>query len=311
LTIQQTIRSANIIDLSASALIVPRNTDYTGNIAGAVRYNTTSAAFEGYTTNWNSLGGVVSTNKYVKIDASNNPGLQFYTGSASAIERMRIDNSGNFQIYGDTSFNGNVSISDSNGLGVLLKFMSRNSPLVSPLQLGQDIIGEAVDDQSGWSVSMNSDGTIVAIGGYNNDGSGNNTGHVRVYKYDPYKLTNVTDQSSADFGPIGWRRLGRDIDGEAANDESGFSVSLSADGTVVAIGAIYNDGNGNDVGHVRVYKYVPSKVTGVTDQSSPNFGPAGWTQLGRDIDGEDPDDKSGRSVSLSADGTVEIGRAHV
>ena len=35
---------------------------------------------------------------------------------------------------------------------------------------------------------------------------------------------------------------------------SGVSVSLSSDGTIVAIGALYNDGNGPDAGHVRVYE---------------------------------------------------------
>jgi hypothetical protein len=50
-----------------------------------------------------------------------------------------------------------------------------------------------------------------------------------------------------------WTKIGDDIDGEAANDNSGFSVSLSSDGTIVAIGAINNDGNGSNSGHVRVY----------------------------------------------------------
>ena len=48
-------------------------------------------------------------------------------------------------------------------------------------------------------------------------------------------------------------QLGEDIDGEAADDESGRSVSLSADGNIVAIGAYRNDGNGSNSGHVRVY----------------------------------------------------------
>ena len=48
--------------------------------------------------------------------------------------------------------------------------------------------------------------------------------------------------------------LGEDIDGEVANDYSGTSVSLSADGTIVAIGAHYNGGNGSFSGHVRVYE---------------------------------------------------------
>ena len=39
------------------------------------------------------------------------------------------------------------------------------------------------------------------------------------------------------------------------SDFSGYSVSLSSDGTIVAIGADGNDGNGNLSGHVRVYEY--------------------------------------------------------
>ena len=43
------------------------------------------------------------------------------------------------------------------------------------------------------------------------------------------------------------------IDGEAAGDESGFSVALSADGGRLAVGAPSNDGTGADSGHARVY----------------------------------------------------------
>jgi hypothetical protein len=165
-------------------------------------------------------------------------------------------------------------------------------------RLGQDIDGEADDDGSGFSVSLSADGTIVAIGALYNDGNGNSSGNVRVYKYDVNKTTAVTDQSSPDYGPVGWRRLGQDIDGEAAGNYSGYSVSLSADGTIVAIGAIQNNG------HIRVYKYDVNKTTAVTDQSSPDYGPVGWRRLGQDIDGEALNDRSGQSVSLSADGTI-------
>jgi hypothetical protein len=139
-------------------------------------------------------------------------------------------------------------------------------------QLGEDINGEAASDSSGRSVSLSADGTIVAIGAPNNDGNGSNSGHVRVYKWN---------------GTI-WTQLGQDINGEAANDYSGTSVSLSADGTIIAIGAPYNDGNGTSSGHVRVYKW-----NGTI-----------WTQLGSDINGEAVNDYSGTSVSLSADGTI-------
>ena len=51
----------------------------------------------------------------------------------------------------------------------------------------------------------------------------------------------------------GWMQLGVDVDGEAAYDNSGTSVSLSADGNTVAIGSPKNDDNGNSSGHVRVF----------------------------------------------------------
>ena len=37
-------------------------------------------------------------------------------------------------------------------------------------------------------------------------------------------------------------QFGHDIDGESADDYSGESVAISSDGSIVAIGARYNDG---------------------------------------------------------------------
>ena len=147
-------------------------------------------------------------------------------------------------------------------------------------QQGADIDGEAADDYSGFSVSLSSDGTTVAIGAYGNDGNGSNSGHVRIYAWN--------SATSA------WEQQGADIDGEAADDNSGYSVSLSSDGTTVAIGAPNNDGNGSYSGHVRIYAW--------------NSATSAWEQQGADIDGEAADDYSGWSVSLSSDGTtVAIG----
>ena len=143
-------------------------------------------------------------------------------------------------------------------------------------QMGSDIDGEAAGDYSGNSVSLSSDGTIVAIGAFGNDGNGVGAGHVRIYEWNGST----------------WQQKGADIDGEAAGDSSGRSVSLSSDGTIVAIGAFGNDGNGTFAGHVRVYEWSNSA----------------WTQKGNDIDGEAANDYSGSSVSLSSDGTtVAIG----
>jgi hypothetical protein len=138
------------------------------------------------------------------------------------------------------------------------------------IQLGDDIDGEAAVDQSGWSVALSSDGQTLAVGAYGNDGTGSSAGHVRVYAWN----------GSA------WSQLGADIDGEAAGDQSGYSVALSSDGQTLAVGAPYNDGNGGNAGHVRVYAW-----NGLE-----------WIKLGGDIDGEAADDRSGYSVTLSSDG---------
>ena len=49
---------------------------------------------------------------------------------------------------------------------------------------------------------------------------------------------NYDETATDDDGScvMGWMQLGQDIDGEAAGDNSGISVSLSSDGTTVAIG---------------------------------------------------------------------------
>ncbi len=123
-------------------------------------------------------------------------------------------------------------------------------------------------------VSLSSDGTIVAVGAPYNDGAGNAAGHVRVYQY------------------IGssWTKIGQDIDGEVANDRNGCGLSLSSDGTVVAMGAHNHD---NARGQVRIFQYSTPGVTGGT-----------WIQLGSDIDGENSWDWSGESISLSSNGKV-------
>ena len=139
-------------------------------------------------------------------------------------------------------------------------------------QIGSDINGEVFHDWSGWSVSLSGNGDTVAIGAPFNDGNGSDAGHVRVYEY--------SNNS--------WTQIGSDIDGEAAEDESGSCVSLSSDGTIVAIGAIENQGTFWSSGHVRVYEYSNGS----------------WTQRGADIDGEGPQNHSGHSVSLSADGSI-------
>ncbi len=143
-------------------------------------------------------------------------------------------------------------------------------------QVGGDIDGEAARDEFGYSVAMSSDGGTIVVGAPLNDGGGGSAGHARVYRFD----------GSA------WIQIGDDIEGEASFDVAGRSVAMSSDGHTVAVGAPYNDGNGIDAGHARVYS-----VDGAT-----------WTQVGADMDGEAAFDELGQSVAMNSDGgTVIVG----
>ncbi|MEM6686778.1 MAG: T9SS type A sorting domain-containing protein [Bacteroidota bacterium] len=191
-------------------------------------------------------------------------------------------------------------------------------------QVEQDIDGENNDDLSGYSISMSSDGSIVAIGAPGNDDGDNNAGHVRIYQNSGTNWQQIGQDINGEFWfglsgfsvslssdgsivAIGepifsgegrvrvyqnnsgtWQQLGQDIMGEGSDDESGVSVSMSSNGSIVAIGAPLNNGNGSNSGHVRVYEN--------------NAGT--WQQIGIDLDGDDAGDNAGISVSLSADGSI-------
>lgn len=151
--------------------------------------------------------------------------------------------------------------------------------ILQAIQLGGDIDGEAADDESGYSVSMNAAGNRVVIGARYNDGNGTDSGHTRIYEYN----------GSA------WVQLGADIDGPAAGDQSGSAVSMNAAGDRVVIGAPFNDGGaGTDSGLTRIYAYDGSN----------------WVQLGGDILGDAAGDESGLAVSMNTAGDrVVIGAA--
>ena len=57
--------------------------------------------------------------------------------------------------------------------------------------------------------------------------------------------TNASLASMTDEDVLITPQLGNDINGEAAEDSSGWAVDISADGNTVVIGAARNDGNGN------------------------------------------------------------------
>jgi hypothetical protein len=142
------------------------------------------------------------------------------------------------------------------------------------VQRGNVLTGDLSEDFFGSSVSLSNDGNIIAIGAPNHN---MHTGYVRVFEW------NSTN----------WNKRGNRIDGESSFDRSGMSLSLSADGNVLAIGAPLNEGDSEYTiytGQVRVYEW--------------KYSLSSWIQRGRDLDGEGTEDRSGWSVSLSDNGNI-------
>jgi len=162
---------------------------------------------------------------------------------------------------------------DTYFIGGLVKVYTYNG--TSWIQKGQDLLPQYQLDFFGNSVSISADGTTIAIGAPNIP-FGGLPGYVNVYNW---------NGSS-------WTPMGIQINGEAAGDAFGTSVSLSADGFTLAVGATHNDNNATDAGHVRVF----------------SWNGFNWSQMGNDIDGAAKDDFTGSSVSLNSDGlTLVVG----
>jgi hypothetical protein len=138
-------------------------------------------------------------------------------------------------------------------------------------QLASEVAGGGDYDEFGDKVALSADGTIMAVGAI---AAGGGAGQVRAYGY----------VSGA------WTQLGDPIDGTATKDKLGSSVALSADGTIMAVGA--SQSGQIKPGLVRVFQ----------------FGSGAWTQLGADITGLADKDQFGASLALSADGmTLAVG----
>jgi hypothetical protein len=149
------------------------------------------------------------------------------------------------------------------------------------VQVGQELVGKAANDVFGVSLDLSGDGTTLAVGTNIHQGpSGKFSGAIWIYRLDS-------------SGKV-WEQVGQSLYGTDLFDYFGWDVSLSTDGSTLAVGAPRNTKNG---GYVRVFDL---------------FDPTEWKQRGLDLLSNfginKADDKFGSSVSLSSDGNrVAIG----
>ena len=187
---------------------------------------------------------------------------------AEAGYSVSLDSTGYILAIGAVGVSSNFNI--SNGQVRVYRFTND----VSWVLISQYINGTTFFGRFGYSVSLNSNGTLVACGAKTSF----NSGYVTVYKY----ISNGS-----------WIPQGQTIIPEVAGDDSVISVSLNNEGNILAIGGPYNDGTTTDSGHIRVYKY--------NDVS--------WIQISTDIDGEVSNELLGYSVALNGLGNIFVAGA--
>lgn len=144
-------------------------------------------------------------------------------------------------------------------------------------QIGTDIDGQAANEQSGTSSKLNADGTVLVVSAPRSLDNGIMKGKVRVFE------RNGSE----------WLQRGNDIVGSEQGDVFGESVSISADGNTVAIGA---------PGYLNPNYLSPTGPPGYTRILE--WDGLNWTQKGTDIIGEGPNDTAGGSISLNSTGNI-------
>ncbi len=134
---------------------------------------------------------------------------------------------------------------------------------------GNTIIGDSVYSFLGNSIDLSKDGKVMAI-------------HAKGHWLSSHGKVCMYHREGS-----GWVQKGNPLYGDSIGDEFGYSMSLSDDGSILAVGA-YRGVFGS--GQTKVFKWTDSI----------------WIQMGEDIVGDEG--WSGYSVSLSGDGlTLAIG----
>jgi hypothetical protein len=133
---------------------------------------------------------------------------------------------------------------------------------------GSTLEGTAPGDEFGLNVAISGDGTVLAVGASQFRATEKKPGYVRVFRF--------TDGD--------WVQMGNDIGGEAPGDQAGWHVSLSQDGTIVAVAS---QTARSSRGSTTMYEYTDDGV---------------WHQLGQILVGKKIGDEFGSSIDLSNDG---------
>ena len=162
---------------------------------------------------------------------------------------------------------------------------------------GPPILGRNAGDQFGSAVALSADGSILAASEPNYDGpAGARSGNVRAFVY-----ANGTNNVG------NYTLLSQELSGTVAAGNFGISLSLSADGKRLAVGAPYHDNGGtwrNMSGQAVVFDYSLSATSGGTWQvQATKAGTAQLDWFGWSVDL----DRTGNVLCVGAPRNIEFG----
>ena len=188
--------------------------------------------------------------------------------------------------YGNDTFKGAVYLfEDQNGTRSQVLKISDNNGGTGELDIALD-----GTDFFGASTALSADGTLLAAGASgDDDGNGSNSGSVYLFEKSDEGTWSQTLKISENGGGAG--KLNMSL---TANDYFGSSASLSADGTVLAVGAFGDGGNKGAVYLFQKSGGTWSQVLKISDNSG------GTGELDIPLDGFD----HFHNPALSADGTL-------
>jgi len=144
------------------------------------------------------------------------------------------------------------------------------------------ILGQSEGERFGSSVALNIDGSIVAVG--------------VPFAHDKKGAVRVYGERNGN-----WRQLGAEIIGQFRDGKLGWDVAFASNALMFVAGQ-KSDDNNNDSGRsgqVRVFQYSGSNVNAN----------GSFEQFGQPILGDKSGDDYGRSVAISASGTIVAGGA--
>lgn len=176
---------------------------------------------------------------------------------------IAVSDDGNRIIVASRFHDGSAGTQTNIGKVSIYEFNSGNW-----IKLGSDITGLQTGDEFGRMLAINATGTIVAIGTSAGDPNGASSGYVQVFEYNGGN----------------WVQQGATFEGQSAGEALGTAISMSADGTRLAISST---GANAGAGEVKVYDY---------DGNS-------WSQTGSTLSGIVNNDQFGTSIDIDNTGT--------